>query len=555
MADTNASKTWMMLFSAVGFGIVAAVLSVLYLNSREAAIIASLVGEEDQIISVVVPTQNVPEGTRLTEEFLSLLDIPSKYVPDGAITAQNYANYLGRYLSRAATEGKPLLVRDLTEVARDFSDLINKDKRALTVQVDEVKSISGLVRPGNHIDIYVIIQAKIAGFQPVAFAASELPGELLEAAKTGELPAEIPEELLAVQETPKDVIIPVVQDVRVLATGREAYDAYLDQYQLPQRRLDSSFTAMTLDVSPQQAALLSLADDKGDLVAILRNRADRGLAEFDGLTPFDLVREAKKMKELAALKKAAAAAGATIDENGNWVTADGRVIKGDDIVISADGTVTTKGGELLGAKGISVNANGEYVDENGNVINPDDIVINPDGTITTKQALMEAAGYTLNENGDYVDADGNVINPDDVMVLANGTIMTKDGKVLSGPNVTVNKDGFIIAADGTVMTADGKVLEGVTVDENGNVIGPDGKIMTDSNLTVAVDGTVRDSNGNVIAGITGSDVVTGPGLEEQLMELLSGGKSVRLIIGGKSKDGKAPTVDLPVESVKQAPPR
>ena len=127
------------------------------------------------------------------------------------------------------------------------------------------------------------------------------------------------------------------------------------------------------------------------MIGVLRNRNDRGAADFTGITALDLLSNANKMKRQAALRKAAAEAGATIDENGNWVTADGKVIKGDDIVLSENGTVTTKGGQLLGAAGISVNEKGEYVDENGNVINPNDIVINSDGTITTKQALMEKA--------------------------------------------------------------------------------------------------------------------------------------------------------------------
>ena len=115
------------------------------------------------------------------------------------------------------------------------------------------------------------------------------------------------------------------------------------------------------------------------MIGILRNRHDRGAADFTGVTALDLLANANKMKKEAAMRKAAAEAGATIDENGNWVTADGKVIKKEDIVISDNGTVTTKGGQLLGAKGISVNENGEYVDENGNVIPPDQLVFNEDG--------------------------------------------------------------------------------------------------------------------------------------------------------------------------------
>ncbi|MEM6998600.1 MAG: Flp pilus assembly protein CpaB, partial [Pseudomonadota bacterium] len=596
--ETSGSKTWMMLLSAIAFGVVAAVLSVLYLKSREAAIREMLLGEDDVMVEVIVPGTDLLKGTRLSEDQLLIFEMPEKYVPDSTIRPSNYQDFLGSFMLKDVTEGRPLLATDIdAKFPKDFSDLIEPGHRAMTIQVDELNSMSGMIRAGNQVDIYVIIQTKISGYNPEAETAAELPESLANAALSNlNLPegTPIPDEvknLVGLKEKPKDVILPVLQDVGVLATGREAYEAYLDQYNLPQQRLDDSFTAMTLDVSPRQVGLLSLAADKGDLVAVLRNRDDRSLADFEGITPFDLIKEAARLKELGKLRKAAEAAGATIDEDGNWVSADGTIINGDDIVINDNGNVTTKNGILLGAKGLSVNENGEYVDANGNVIDPndiivnadgsittkqalmeaagytlnengdyvdkdgnvvkpDDIVVNADGSVTTKQALMEAAGYTLNENGEYVDKDGNVINPDDVIVLANGTVMTKDGKIISGDNVTINKDGFIIAEDGTVMTADGKVLEGVFVDENGNVIGPDGEIMRDSNLTVAADGTVRDSNGNIVDGISGSSIIQDfddSSFEDALENLAN--KRVNLIIGGASKDGKAKTVPLTAEPV------
>ena len=522
MVETSGSKTWMMLISAVLFGLVAAGLSVLYLNAREAAILESLLGEEEVLMTVIVANQDLPTGTRLQEQHLATLDMPAKFVADSTLTLDNFENHLGQFLINDISGGKPLLTGDIDKTfPRDFSDLIEIGHRALTVQVDEVNSISGMLRPGNKVDIYVIITAKTTGYKPTTTAdASPTTARADSAIKAAAQAAGLPEGfdlpidlgqltnmgVGAVQEKPKDVIMPVVQDVRVLAAGQEAYQAYLDQFQLPQQRAEAGFAAVTLDVTPKQAALLSLADDKGNLVAILRNRDDRGLADFEGMTPFDLVRQAAEMKRRSALQKAAAAAGLTIDENGN------------------------------------------YVDANGNIIRKEDLIFNADGSVTTKQALMEAAGYTLNENGEWVDKNGNVVDPDDIKVLANGTVIGPNGEVLSGPKVTVNEHGFIIDENGNVYTADGKLLEGVFVDENGNVIGPDGQIMTDSNLVVSADGTVRDKDGNIIEGISGGEAGIGKALEG-LLGLAK--HPITLIIGGSSKDGKAKRSNLPIETTNQ----
>ena len=142
--------------------------------------------------------------------------------------------------------------------------------------------------------------------------------------------------------------------------------------------------------------MIRLAEDKGEMQALLRNRDDRGLADFVGVTPSDLFQLATKMAAEAKLKEAAAAAGATIDENGNWVSADGTVIDKNDIVISDDGTVTTKSGKLLAKKGMTVNENGEFVDADGNVVAAENVVVQT-------------------ADGRFVDANGNEIPADDLI--------------------------------------------------------------------------------------------------------------------------------------------
>ncbi|MCG8324773.1 MAG: Flp pilus assembly protein CpaB [Thiotrichales bacterium] len=572
MAESSTSKTLLLLILSVVFGIVAAIFTGLYLKSREAAILRSMQGEEQQMVDVVVAKYDIPMGIQVELKHFDIGSFPANLVHANAVTPPQFQGYVGRFVATPIGAGKPLLTAFMSETFPvDFSDLVEEGRRAVTIQVDEVNSFAGFLRPGNHIDLFVNIEIKEVGFQTEeeAAAAQNIAGVLQQVAAQSTTGGDIDPALVndlantfagGGQSQANDVVLPVLQDIRVLATGREPYDANMDSLSYPQQRTGRNYTSITVDVSAEEAGLIALAEDKGALIAVLRNRKDRGLAEFTGVTPLDLFKKAQELQKLALMRKAAAEAGATIDENGNWVTPDGKVIKKEDIVISENGTVTTKGGQLLAAKGITMNENGEYVDENGNVIPPDQLVFNEDGTVTTKDEMMKAAGYTINENGDYVDADGNVISKDDVKVLANGTVVGPDGKVISGPNVTVNEHGFIIGEDGTVMTADGKILEGVTVDENGNVIGPDGKIMTDANLIVDADGTVRDKDGNIIAGISGSSTPPGFGAvgaggvgDDVIMADLPA-NLYRLIIGGASEDGVPKSQTLPVESVKIAVP-
>lgn len=70
MASASGSKTLMLLVGAIGFGIAAAILSVVYLKSREAAIIKSLKGDEQQMVAVVVANQDLPKGQEVGPGFL-----------------------------------------------------------------------------------------------------------------------------------------------------------------------------------------------------------------------------------------------------------------------------------------------------------------------------------------------------------------------------------------------------------------------------------------------------------------------------------------------------
>ncbi len=594
MASASGSKTLMLLVGAIGFGIAAAILSTVYLKSREAAIIKSLKGDEQEMVAVVVANQDLPKGQEVGPGYFAVRNIPGTYVHPNAVSPDKIESYYGRFLVENLGRGKPLLTNFMNETFPvDFSDLISQGRRAITIQVDEVQSIAGMARPGNKIDIYVNIATKIAGYKeegkPGELPAGMQQAALQAAANSGvDIPPEALDAVAAnIADKPADVILPVLQDVRLLATGREAYDEHLDAIGYPQRRSELNYTSMTVDVTPEQAALLAIAEDKGDLIAVLRNRNDKQSAQFTGITPFDLFTNASEMKKQAAIRKAAEAAGATIDENGNWVASDGTVIKKENLVISESGAVTTKNGQLLASNGISVNNSGQYVDAQGNVIPPDQIIVNADGTITSKDEIMKAAGYTKNADGDYVDAQGNVVRKEDVMVAADGTVMNRDqimkaagytknadgdyvdadgnvvkaedvkvlasgsivagGKAIGGPKVTVNEQGFIIAEDGTVMTADGKVLTGVAVNEKGQVVGPDGKVLTDANLAVAADGTVRDSSGNLVAGISGSDLPPEIAVTDVSPFLARLSNFVSLIVGGASKDGVAKTSILPVQ--------
>jgi len=89
MASASGSKTLMLLMGAIGFGIAAAILSVLYLQSREAAILKSLKGDEQQMVAVVVANQDLQKGQKIEAGYFAVRNIPLTYVHPNAIPPAN----------------------------------------------------------------------------------------------------------------------------------------------------------------------------------------------------------------------------------------------------------------------------------------------------------------------------------------------------------------------------------------------------------------------------------------------------------------------------------
>ena len=596
-----------LLVGALCFGLVAALLAFVYLKSRDAALSAKYRPKDEQKVFVVVARNDLPAGAQVIPENFSQRQIPNQYVHDDAVRSDEFENYRGQAITVSIGRGKALLKSFMDrEFPVDFSDTIEPGRRAMTVQVDEINSIAGFIRPGNHIDLFVNIPFKTAGFNPLFITEGVidslpsdiralLPSTLVESLAVDSPVADETISELMSSSAPKDVIIPVLQNVRVLATGRDPYRANLDALRYPQPRTDRTFSTVTLDVDPEQAALLTSAEDKGDLLALLRNRDDQSVAEFTGKSAGDLFDNAVKMAEKEAIRRARVAVPEGVDRAGNLVDADGNVVvsretleaagysvneKGEiidkdgnvvdpnSIVVAADGTVINK--DALAAAGYSVNESGQIVDKDGNVVDASDLAVTADGTVVNRQELA-ASGLSVNELGEIVDADGKIVDPDSLVSAGDGKTVTKDALEAAGYRVNENgeiidKDGNVVDPDSIVVTANGSVVnkedlaaagytvneKGEIVDKDGNVVDPDslvagadGKVYSKdqleaAGLTVGEDGQIRDASGNVIdpdkIAINENGQVTVDG------EVVA--DAVDLIIGGDSKDGVAKSTTL-----------
>jgi len=510
--DTGSAFGIPLVIGAAVFGLVAAALAYIYLKSEKAALIEQYAGADRKQVTVLVAGKDLPKGAVLRREVLSQRKIPSGFVSADAIPAGDFEKYLGRVIEENVGAGKPILKSYLdTGFPVDFSDTVPAGRRAMTIQVDDINSVAGFIRPGNRIDLFVNIPSAFSGFSPGFISAdlvdaipaelrNAIPPALLDAARGATTDDAEIQQLIA-GALPKDVIVPVLQNVRVLATGRDPYREQLDQLNYPQPRAERNYNTMTLDVSPREAALITAALDKGDMLALLRNRNDDSLSDFSTLSAQDLFTNAFTMARAEEERRTRVAVAAGTDESGNLVDAEGNRIMSR---------------EQLAAAGYTVNEDGQVVDKDGNVVDPANLVVAADGRVLDK-AKLAAAGLSVNASGQIVDKDGNLVSAEDVVVTASGEIVTRQQLAASG--LRVNDKGEVIDADGKVVdtgklikTADGKVLTaeqlaaaGLTVNDKGEVVDAAGNVVDPAKLVVTANGEVLSAEQLAAAGLTVND--------------------------------------------------
>ncbi len=156
--------------------------------------------------------------------------------------------------------------------------------------------------------------------------------------------------------------------------------------------------------------------------------------------------------------------------DGTLIYPDGTTVLPDGTVILPDGTVTTgyidENGNLVLADGTVITPDGKvgYYDENGvwhEGENPYEGGYYDENGVWHEDGEGLPEGAWIDENGVIHLADGTLIYPDGTTVLPDGTVILPDGTVTTG---YIDENGNLVLADGTVITPDGKVGY---YDENG----------------------------------------------------------------------------------------
>jgi pilus assembly protein CpaB len=183
-------------------------------------------------VPVVVASEAIPVGTRLTKEHLRVISWPSRNTVPGAFS--DVQSVINRGVIATLAENEPVTSYKVAgpEAGSGLPPVIPQGMRAVSVRVNEVVGVAGFVMPGTHVDVIVTVSNDGSGAQAGAMART------------------------------------VVSNVLVLTAGTR-YDR-----QDPKNTQPQPSSVVTLAVIPEDGERIALASQQGAISLALRNPVD-----------------------------------------------------------------------------------------------------------------------------------------------------------------------------------------------------------------------------------------------------------------------------------------
>lgn len=222
---SKVNKTWAVLGTALAIGLLAALATRSFLSTQVAQIEAR---NRHQTVDIVVAKTDLTENSVLSNRNVAVRKIPVEFAQSGAVSPADFERIDGKAIAYKVNKGEMIMWSGMAgERMPTFSARLAVGQRAITVAVDEINSISGMLEPGDLIDL-----------------------------------------VFSGEQNGKKMVIPLLQSVQVMATGQRSIDA-------PKGGERTQFATVTLNATPDQAKKIIVARESGRLTALLRNPADQ----------------------------------------------------------------------------------------------------------------------------------------------------------------------------------------------------------------------------------------------------------------------------------------
>ena len=201
--------------------------------------------QADQV-AVLVAKEDIKPGAMIDARMLESRIFPQAYLQPQAVTS--LARISGMVVIAPIFKGEQITLGKLSyaEERRDSLAMLTPiGKRAITISVDNIAGLAGMIRPGDYVDVIAMIS----------------------------VPLTTPEGKTIAQTT----AIPLFQNILVLAIGQEMRGIRPEARHRREGREEERREVsplITLALSPQEASLIAFVQEQGKIRLILRSPAD-----------------------------------------------------------------------------------------------------------------------------------------------------------------------------------------------------------------------------------------------------------------------------------------
>ena len=197
--------------------------------------------------AVLVAKQDIPKGAMIESSMLETAIVPNKFVQPNAATSLDRVSEM--ITLAPISKGEQVTLSKLSHTQAkgggDLAGLTPVGKRAVTISVDNIASLVGMVKPGDYVDVIATVPVPVPGPQ-------------------GEQGSQM-------------AVLPLFQNTLVLAVGQDTGRVPAQQssrYTTKGAGDAAGSGLITLALGPQEASLIAFVQEQGKIRLTLRSPAD-----------------------------------------------------------------------------------------------------------------------------------------------------------------------------------------------------------------------------------------------------------------------------------------
>ena len=234
-------KRKIVLIASLVAGLVAAVLTRFYIAAKDAEVrdLKDSINRRYGTMEVLCYAKEIPSGTVLQKSDLGVKSVPAIGMRGQALTVESVTDIVGKKTLLGHRRGDVVFWADIeggNPASSGLSADIKRQMRAISINCAGAASVSGMVKPNDHVDVigtFDLSDPTAAGPKAKAIVTST-----------------------------------ILQNVLVLAIGKQTAKTRAQESA-------AGYATVTLEVTPREAEMLAFAEQmKGRLVLTLRNRND-----------------------------------------------------------------------------------------------------------------------------------------------------------------------------------------------------------------------------------------------------------------------------------------